>query len=653
MAGQNVESSARERFRYWFDGFMAKGSSSAFIALTIVFLALFFIISVLRISAIAIAGDVPLQEGEGFWRQIYITFLEITDPGSMTQDVHSSPVVKIFAVLAGMSGIVLLSALIAFVTTALDQRLNDLRKGHSKVIEDEHSLILGWNDRILDILKELILANESEESASVVILAEKDKEEMDDFLGLNLPDRLTTKVVTRSGSPSSLVNLNVASADTARSVIVLASADSGGSQSDRDRSDMTVIKSVLAMRQLLEDDSDAPVVAEIFNEQRRALARSLDPKHVVCLDADDVLAKILVQTSRSEGLAVVYEEMLSFDGAEMYFYGHPWNEMLFGTATYHLPDGVPVGILGLDGEVELNPNPSRPLVNGEELLILATDDSAIAVAPEPVAYPIQIVPSDRRRAFKQERELIIGWTPKLETLVREYSDYVGPGSQIDIVLRNDDSIPSARIEKLNAQVENIALTVSNRDPFDSEQMSQLEPGGYDNIIVLSESGAAGGSDWADAETLLILIQLQELMKTQTETRPTLIAEVLDSKNRELVNQTGISEFIISNRLISMLAAQMSEDAKLFKVYDTLFSEDGAEVYLKPLSLYFETVPPQLRYIDMIAAAQQRGETALGWRRLADSDGPESNFGVRLIPPKDEVQTFTAEDFIVVMAEDET
>ena len=107
-----MQSSARERFRYWFDGFMARGSSSAFIALTIVFLALFVIISLLRVIAIAIAGDVPLQEGEGFGRQLYITFLEITDPGSMTQDVHSSAIVKIFAVLAGMSGIVLLLSLI-------------------------------------------------------------------------------------------------------------------------------------------------------------------------------------------------------------------------------------------------------------------------------------------------------------------------------------------------------------------------------------------------------------------------------------------------------------------------------------------------------------------------------------------------------------
>ncbi len=652
MAEKRLQSSTRERFRYWFDGFMAKGASSAFIALTIVFLVLFFVISALRVIAIAIVGDVPLQEGDGFWRQIYITFLEITDPGSMTQDVQSSPVVKIFAVIAGMAGIVLLSALIAFVTTALDQRLQNLRKGHSRVIENEHSLILGWNDRILDILKELVLANESEEKASVVILAEKDKEEMDDYLALNLPERLTTKVVTRSGSPSSLINLNVASADSARSVIVLAAADSGGSQSDRDRSDMTVIKSILAIRKLLDDGSDIPLVAEIFSQQRRELARSLDP-HVVCLDADDVLAKILVQTSRSEGLAVVYEEILSFDGAEMYFYKHPWNGMMYGMVAYHLPDGIPVGVLGLDGEISLNPDPGRPLGNGEQLLILASDDSAISVAPQPLSYPINIEASGLRRSFKRERELIIGWTPKLETLVREYSDYVGPGSEIDIVLRSDDMIPADRIETLDSQVENISITVSNLDPFDSEQMSQLQPGGYDNIIVLSEAGAAGGTNWADAETLLILIQLQELMKSQAEKRPTLIAEVLDSKNRELVNQTGISEFIISNRLISMLAAQMSEDAQLFDVYANLFSEDGSEVYLKPLSLYFDTVPGQMRYVDLIAAAQCRGETALGWRRLADSNGPESNFGVRLIPPKDEVQTFTPNDLIVVMAEDET
>ena len=76
------------------------------------------------------------------------------------------------------------SALIAFITTALDQKLNELKRGRSKVIETAHTLILGWNEqRIVEILQELILANESEKDACVVILADKDRERSTMFCG--------------------------------------------------------------------------------------------------------------------------------------------------------------------------------------------------------------------------------------------------------------------------------------------------------------------------------------------------------------------------------------------------------------------------------------------------------------------------------------
>ena len=143
----------------------------------------------------------------------------------MNQDINSSPLLKLSTILAGVFGIVLFSALIGFITTSLRAKLDELRKGRSQVIENDHSLILGWNDqRVIEILRELVLSNESDDNPVVVILADKEKEEMDDFLALNIPDTENTRVVTRSGVTSSQANLNTVSVPTARSVIILASA---------------------------------------------------------------------------------------------------------------------------------------------------------------------------------------------------------------------------------------------------------------------------------------------------------------------------------------------------------------------------------------------------------------------------------------------
>jgi hypothetical protein len=154
----------KTRFRYRFDTFMAKGGGSIFYALTALFVATFLLIGLLRGVLLLVFPDVSLQhEGIGFLGNLYITFLELTDPGNMAQDIYSSAAYKVFGVLAGIAGIVMLSALIAFITTAMDQKIYELKRGRSKVIEEGHTLILGWNEqRIVETLRELVIANESE-----------------------------------------------------------------------------------------------------------------------------------------------------------------------------------------------------------------------------------------------------------------------------------------------------------------------------------------------------------------------------------------------------------------------------------------------------------------------------------------------------------
>ena len=164
-----------ERFRYRFDNFMSRGGSSIFISLTVVFVILLVIVSIIRILLMALFPEAT-ERGGNFLMGIYITFLQMTDPGNMNQDVESHDAFKISAIIAGFSGVIMLSMLIAFITTALDQKISQLKKGRSKIIEKEHTLVLGWNERILEILRELFMANESEDDPVVVILADQDKE---------------------------------------------------------------------------------------------------------------------------------------------------------------------------------------------------------------------------------------------------------------------------------------------------------------------------------------------------------------------------------------------------------------------------------------------------------------------------------------------
>jgi len=651
----------RQIIRYKFDNFMAKGGRSIFISLVVVFVALLALVACLRGIVVTLDPNVYVERVEEggrvakFFSNIYITFLQMTDPGNMGQDIESDPYIKVFAVLAGLIGVVMLSALIAFITNALDQKLQELKKGHSKVIERRHTLILGWNERVVEILRELVLANESEDNPCAVILSNEDKEQMDDFIKLHLPNPLNTRIVTRSGGPSSLVNLDTVSVDTCKSVIVLAECNPGAEEAQKQASDAIVIKTVLAVVASRSSDEELNIVAEVFDERNRRIVEEVSPESVTTVDTDDILAKILVQTSRSVGLSVVYSEILSFDGCEMYFCNYAWSDITFADLGYRFPDGVPMGLRHADGTLVLNPSVDTKLAEDDDVLILAEDDSTIDFRPKALATPRDEALAGGRQEQTIERELIIGWTSKVETIIEQYADYVLEGSRIDIMLRTPDDAVRTEIERIQERLSNVAIRLIEEDPLRTEGLMAVRPFEYDNIIILSQSDERANAEQIDSETIVILLLLRNIFNSCPQETPTtkLITEVLDSDNQELVARAGVHDFIISNRYISMLLAQVSEDSDIKRVYDDLFQEEGSEIYLKPASLYFTSFPQEATFADIMWIAQKREEVCLGVKiKALEKDGGQ-NFGVKLIPEKNTSFALEPDDALVVLAVDET
>lgn len=648
--------SSKERFRYRFDNFMAKGGSSIFLSLFVIFMLSLAIVFGLRFVSHMITPEGDERE-EGIVGQAYIAWLQMTDPGNMAQDVKSNWLYKTSAIVGGTSGLIILSMLIGLITTALDQKLQALRKGHSQVVENEHTLILGWSDqRIVEILRELILANESENNPAVVILADKDKEEMDDFLGLTLKtkERLNTRVITRSGSPSSLLNLQLAALDHCRSVIVLATVGDDAPEEDKNISDACVVKTVLAVANARSDDEDLEVVAELYDYSRQEIIQDSCPFQISSINASEVLAKIMVQTSRSVGLSVVYNEILSFDGCEMYFADNKkWAGVKFKDLVYHFPDGVPMGIRDASGVLSLNPDIETVMKADDEILIVADDDSTIEFKSKPVAQPSPQTIRDSRLPQVVEHELFIGWNRKGPIMVREYADYLVEGSTIAIMIKDPNQEVKREIAQLSEEITNITIELVGLDPLNIDNLEKLQPYYRNNIILLSNIHIHDNAEEIDARTIMILMLLRQLIrKNESQHVPQLITEVMDSNNQSLISNAGVRDFIVSDKLVSMLLAQMSEEADIKNVYDDLFSEDGSEIYLKPLSLYLDNPNVELSFADCIHIAQLRNEVCIGIKKKAEETDETANFGVELIPLKDKKFQFTGEDCLVVLAEDE-
>ena len=636
---------------------MARGGISVFTSLLVIFISILVFLAILRGLLLYFVPEAEIQRDEhGFWSNVYIIFLQLTDPGNMNQDIESSPWYKLVAILSGIAGVIMLSSLVAFITTALHQKLNDLRRGRSKVIETGHTLILGWDEqRVVEILRELVLANRSESNACVVILSAEEKVYMDDIIRLRIPNLYTTRVVTRTGNTTTMANLDIVSVQTCKSVIILAECDEMAPGEVRIASDARVIQTVLAVNCTRKKQPGISIVVEMFNPVYRQIVRDSFPDNVVTINTENILARIMVQTSRSVGLSVVYNELLSFDGCEMYFYKNRWGDITFGEILFRFVDGVPIGLLDSDGKVQLNPDDDRKLTDDDTLLILANDDSTIKYRRSSVAEGRDLELAGGRNERHIEKELILGWTSKVPIIIKEYSDYVTTGSCVDVMVNGPSAEIQEAVDKMNLTLPGIEINLVDGDQMNSENLLQVEPFSYDNIIILAEGELGASAHHVDSGNIVTLLLLREIFRNhaQEAANTRLITEVLDSQNYEMVYNTGVKDVIISNRMISMLLAQISESRRIKQVYDVLFQAQDAEIYIKPTGLYFDPLPLEVTFGEMMMIARKRGEVCIGVKIKAHEDDADKNYGVILNPDKQRKFALQITDALIVVAEDES
>jgi len=82
--------------------------------------------------------------------------------------------------------------------------------------------------------------------------------------------------------------------------------------------------------------------------------------------------------------------------------------------------------------------------------------------------------------------------------------------------------------------------------------------------------------------MLTLLELRQMLCDRPGVR--VVAELLDPRNIELIRSGGTEEFIVGERLISLLMAQLAEDCRLMEVFDNLLANTGPEFSVLPAQL---------------------------------------------------------------------
>jgi hypothetical protein len=229
-------------------------------------------------------------------------------------------------------------------------------------------------------------------------------------------------------------------------------------------------------------------------------------------------------------------------------------------------------------------------------------------------------------------------------VIHELDQYVAPGS--DVLVVADRQGTSESIEKDCQDLKNQKVCFKQGDTTDRETLEELGLGDFDHVIILCYSDKLNVQQ-ADAQTLITLLQLRDLAERR-KLKFSIVSEMLDVRNRELAVVTQADDFIVSDRIISLMMAQVAENKGLSEVFEDLFDPKSAELYFKPAHFYVRNGQP-VNFLTIVEVARQLGEVAVGYRIGAQAKDAERSYGVVINPPKTVEITLTQQDRIIVLA----
>lgn len=624
-----------ERLRYEFDKSMAAGPIALIGWLSILSLVIILIAGAfLAITNVAPEGAPPLSFLEAAWE----TLMRTMDAGTMGGDTGWP--FRIVMLVVTLSGIFIFSSLIGILSAGVSNKLDDLRKGRSQILETDHTVIFNWSPSIFDILSELSIANANQKRPRVVIMATKDKVEMEDEIAMKVGNLGRTKVICRSGDPTDLYDLAIVNPQASKSVIVLSP--------EADDPDSSVIKTILA---LVNDPKRRPapyrIAAEIRNGRNADVARAVGGAELQLILADDLISKIVVQSSRQSGLSAVYSELLDFDGCEIYTTAQPQlTGLSFGEAMLSYESSALIGLCDPAGRVYLNPPMDSIVTADMRAIVIAEDDDTIRTQkPDPAHFDFGAVRARKVEDRGAERTLVLGWNRRGPMIALELSRYVAPGSLLTIAADTPDLETELRTLRLagdTLSVEFCLVDTSHRPSLEA-----LDIPSYDRVIVLGYSDHMAAQP-ADTRTLVTLLHLRRIAE-EAGRHIGVVSEMTDVRNRELAEVTRTDDFVVSNKLVSLMLAQASENEHLAAIFDELLDENGAEIYMRPVSDYVAIDTP-VTFFTIAESARRRGEVAFGYRRLRRGTADARSMGgVVVNPAKAEALQYVPGDKVIVLA----
>lgn len=606
----------RERISYWIDCMMSKGP----IAMCVLLFAVTFAI----VIVIGVIASFASDEG-GIVYQVWLSLMQTLDAGNLSGVATDNIAYLVLMFLATLCGLFLTSVLIGVIATGVEDKLSDLRKGTAVVQEDNHTIIIGFDNNVYAILQELIEANSNKKNACIVILGEQPKEKMEEAISSHISDTVTTRIICRSGNLHEGYALERCSVETCKSVIINV------------HDDAETVKVLLALATYIKNkeltNPDLRFIVSLQDNQYVEAANIAGEGRAAIVYAKDAIARIISNTCRQHGLSQVLTELFNFSGNELYF--EKVSELAgksFKEATMSFSNAMVVG-LQTASQVKLNPPMDTVIGEDDEIVLLELDDGAYKYHPVKMVDESKICNDASVSATANDHLIVLGSNEKLSTILAEYDKYVKPGTHVVIV---DDDLDETKL----GSYDNLDITVCTKS-VTRELLCEFINKDANNILLLNDDSQ--DAETSDSQTLLRLILLRDIADN-AGLDFSITTEMRSVDNQRLASQARVDDFVIGSNFASLIMAQISENPNMMPLIDDLLDESGSEMYMKPVSNYVPIGVPVDSYI-LTESAARKGEIYLGYRHNGDK-----KTDVIVNPCKDETIVFDECDQIVVIAE---
>lgn len=539
---------------------------------------------------------------------------------------------RFLGIVMTVCGLIVLSLLLGIVAEAFAARMADIKRGYVDVREGGHMVILGYSPGTKRLLEELAMAADSEGgNVMVVLAARKSKVEVETELAKQGTQMLKSKLIVRSGEPSSFADLRRVAADKASTVLVV--ADSSVPPYDRHKK---LVCTLLALRSK-GWPRKGNIVVQCCPEMNSEMIRSIYPDKVEVVVVGEIVSKLMVQSTLEHGVAGVFETILGFEGDEIY--SKKWPELVgstFRDVYFRIPEATVMGVFDGQGRCNLNPGWNYTLDKDDSIIVLAEDDNTYGPKRKCYydykAHRVSDAGAPTKSSAKEEiedpRVLIVGWSQLIGSLLAGLDSRTRSAEQVHVTIYSDRPVPEreAEINMVKARdglnLESMVIThvaVSSIDMTSRECIERLEHWKCNGIYILATSDSEQGTDETN---VTLLVQMQDIGRShESKYKFDPVVEICMESTKEHLKVLGLTNVIYSSALVSKAMAAVAYNPSVNAIYNEFSLAIRNEFDIAPLQEFLpeaETVPRQVNFGQVAHLISQSSRTVLlGWSMQND------------------------------------